>query len=108
MKQRQSVRTTRNIRCTVSTDFIGMSEDNQSHVFAYNGLENLGHEQVKLHGRHLIFEDSNPDVPHIEVPKGSPGVLVSHLTLSWNCLKYRRCTFDGSGFVSGSFSLQRM
>ena len=109
LKQRQSVKTTRNIRCTVRTDFIGMSEDDQHHVFAYNVvLENLGHEQVKLHGRHLIFEDSNPDVSHIEVPRGSPGVVgLTPLLGPGTIFEYGSGAHlqSDSGFMSGSFQL---
>lgn len=109
LKQRCSVKTTRNIRCTVSTDYIGMSEEDHHHVFAYNILlENIGHEHVKLHGRHLIFEDSNPDIRPMEVPKGSPGVVgLTPFLGPGTIFEYGSGAHlqSDSGFVSGSFQL---
>ena len=115
LRQRISVKTTRNIRCVISTECLGVSEDvnnadNAEHyVFAYNVLlENVGYEQVTLHGRHLIFEDSSPGVEPIEVPKGSPGVVgLTPNVFPGTIFEYGSGVHlqSDSGFVSGSFQL---
>lgn len=79
LRKRTTSRTTRGVRCDVSTEYVGLrqnpSDGTNVHVFAYNvRLANTGEsEVVSLDGRHWIIEDGAEY--RSVVPKGSPGVV---------------------------------